>query len=93
MKTTVHRELKINMGNYEHVVIGASVEWETSGPQQLTRLDATRAQEALDMLLADEVDLYRSLTVHKDSFVHELHLSDPGSPTPPKRSTVPPRRN
>jgi hypothetical protein len=92
VKVTLTREYKINMGNYEHIVVGGSIEYEDNGAMK-----AAQIKGALDTLLAADLQVARDLTTHEDSFVLDLIPGSTTAPTAPpartERSTLPRRRN
>lgn len=79
MKLTRERKLTVNMGNYESLVIGASVEVEVNNPDDSVEYLAAcaRADDLLDLAIAKDLAQAQKLTYTKDSFV--LSLGEEGS--------------
>lgn len=70
MKITKTRQHHINMGPYEFVEFGATVEIETSGKPGDVELATIVLDAALDVILLPDLDDARVHTLEENSYVH-----------------------
>lgn len=76
MKITRTREVKVNMGNYESFMTGATVEVDVQGNQLESdyREAFQMAEELLTMALAHDIKEASEVTLTKDSYILTMEL-------------------
>ena len=95
MQITKTRTYRVNLGNYEHIDVSATVTVDDADVVGDSSTMIPLVDKTLALLLEPELDAAALITANENSFVYEAPAPHTAPPSPPtlQRSTLPRKRN